>query len=389
MSIEAARVSSSHLPMLPRAGVRAPNLSAVETLPTSAGEVPAVLAGIEDQPTARALLGASAPAPLHAYLFLGPPGSGKHEAALAFAAVLLCPNGGCGGCGACQAALDCRHPDLVVVERSGAAISVEEAREIRSLAQRSPRLASRQVIVLSEFHLVDEAAPALLKTLEEPPATTVFLVLADALPARLATIASRCARVEFRPLDSAAIERRLVREGVDPAVALAAAAGAGGRLDRARLLVNDPGFGARQERWRRVPARLDGQGSTIHALGVELLAGIDELAEVVKAHQSDELNAARAAAEANGERSSVGRQAMEDRHRREQRRLRTDELRAGLAALQASYRNQLRATSPPGQVARVLACDAAIERASAALGRNPNEALLLQGLLVELDALRP
>lgn len=344
-----------------------------------------VLDAVPAQPQALAVLGPSVAAPVHAYLFLGPAGSGKEEAARAFAAALVCPDGGCGACASCRAALAGRHPDVVFVERQGAAISVDEARNVAALAQRAPREAARQVIVLGDFHLVDEAAPALLKTLEEPPSTTVFLVLADAMAAALATIASRCVRVEFRLFEENALEELLVAEGIERSTAAAAAAGAGGRLDRARLLAHDPGFAARQARWRAVPEKLDGTGATVAVLVNDLLEGADELVEVLKQRQAAELEAAREAAERVGERSIPGRQAIEDRHRREQRRVRTDELRAGLATLAATYRSRLRPNVPAREVATLLACGQAIDEVATLLVRNPNETLLLQSLLLSLD----
>ncbi|MDA8297831.1 MAG: DNA polymerase III subunit delta' [Actinomycetota bacterium] len=340
------------------------------------------------QGRARAVLEASLAAPVHAYLFVGPTGSGKREAARAFAAALVCPDGGCGSCASCHDVLAGRHPDVVVVERQGASISVDEARQVTSLAQRSPRHGGRQVVILADFHLVDEAAPALLKTIEEPPASTVFVILADALPPGLVTIASRCLRVEFRGLDEETLAALLVAEGSDPAAAATAAAAAGGRIDRARLLANDPGFAARQERWRTVPERLDGTGMTVAVLTEELLGSADELVVVVKARQEAELKDLAAAAERAGDRGVPGRQAIEDRHRREQRRVRTDELRAGLGTLVSAYRSQLRGSEPARETAALLACCGAIDTAAELLERNPNETLLLQSLLLALDAAR-
>ena len=281
-----------------------------------------------------------------------------------------------------------RHPDVVVVERRGAAILVDDARAVAAIAQRSPRSAPRQVLVLTDFHLVDEAAPALLKTIEEPPETTVFLVLADGLPASLTTIASRCLPVAFHAFSEDALEQRLIADGVAPDTATAAAAGAGGRLDRARLLASDTGFAARQERWRSVSERLDGTGASVAILTEELLAGSEELVEVLKARQAEELAAAQAAAEQAGERAVPGRQAIEDRHRREQRRVRTDELRAGLATLGATYRARLVPGVPAPELAGALACCGAIDDAARELVRNPNEALLIQDLLLRLDESR-
>ena len=93
-------------------------------------------------------LRSAAQQPVHAYLFVGPPGAGKVRAALAFAASVLCPRGGCGECDICSRTLNQTHPDLLNVEREGASISVEQAREIIRLALRSPVEGSRKVLVL-------------------------------------------------------------------------------------------------------------------------------------------------------------------------------------------------------------------------------------------------
>src|ERR1019366_6887422 len=207
-------------------------------------------------------------APLHAYLFIGPPGTGRRDASIAFAAALLCPSGGCGECTSCQEALALRHPDLAVIERAGASILVDQAREVARMALRTPRAARYQVLVLVDFDLVEKAAPALLKTIEEPPDTTVIVLIAETVPSQFVTIASRCVQVQFKPLDDEAIIEVLMREGVEVATATSVAEAAGGRLDRARLLARDPGFAERLQRWRSVPSRLDGTGATGRRAGL-------------------------------------------------------------------------------------------------------------------------
>jgi DNA polymerase-3 subunit delta' len=347
---------------------------------------PPVLDRVFGQEGAVALLAASSRAPVESYLFVGPSGSGKRDAALAFAAALVCPFGGCGTCSACSEALAERHPDVIVIERQGAAISVDDARAVTALAQRTPTAADRQVIILVDFHLVSQAAPALLKTIEESPPSTTFLVLAEHVPPSLVTVASRCLRVSFTRLSAEAVASALIADGVSEAAAKRAADGAAGRLDRARLLALDEGFVARQSRWKAVPERLDGSGATIAVLAAELLAAAEELVSVLKEQQSAELVALSEASANAGERRLAGRPTIEERHRREQRRVRADELRAGFAILAGAYRARL---ATPGlqarRVAALLGAIDAISAASAALVRNPNETLLVQNLLIALD----
>ncbi|MCA1842769.1 MAG: hypothetical protein LC792_06170, partial [Actinobacteria bacterium] len=322
-------------------------------------------------------------APVHAYLLVGPPGSGRRAAARGLAAALLCPRGGCGNCAVCRRVRAEAHPDLVVVERAGPFISVGQAREIQRLAMRTPNEADRKVLVLTDFHLVREAAGTLLKVVEEPPPSTVFVILSEHVPRELLTIASRCLRIDFSPVPAADVADWLVATGVARPLADEVAEAAGGRLDRALLLASDPGFSARREAWASVPRRLDGTGAAAAALAAELSTLLDQAVEgPLQARQAAEA----AEVDERGRRGDrgAGRREMVERHRRELRRLRTDELRFGLAALQHAYRDALVAGSHPRECVDAIA---AVHAAVEALASNPNETLLLQALLVRLPGL--
>ncbi|HTZ08522.1 MAG TPA: hypothetical protein VMB72_05580, partial [Acidimicrobiales bacterium] len=217
---------------------------------------PALFATVVGQADAVAQLRAAARRPVHAYLVTGPTGLGQRDLVRGFGAALLCPRGGCGACETCRRALAGIHPDLVEVERAGAALTVDDARTVVRLAQRRPLEGHRQVIVVPDLHLARVAAPVLLKTLEEPAGPTVFVLLAEVVPAELATVASRCVRVELRPLPEAAMVRWLESQGLGGALAAELAGAAGGSVERARLLAEDPGFAQRRARWRSVPERL-------------------------------------------------------------------------------------------------------------------------------------
>ena len=203
----------------------------------------ALFGAVVGQDRAVATLTAAADRPVHAYLFVGPAGTGKASAALGFAAALLCPSVPADGmCETCRRVLAGLHPDVVHVEREGASISIDTARDVARVATTSPVEGSRKVIVLHDFHLVRDTGPALLKTLEEPPDTTIFVVLAEYVPQDLVTIASRCVQVEFLALAPAQIVEALVGSGVAPEQAVVLAEASGGRLERARLLASDPQF---------------------------------------------------------------------------------------------------------------------------------------------------
>jgi DNA polymerase-3 subunit delta' len=347
--------------------------------------VGALWTDVVGQHAATSLLRASARNPVHAYLFVGPAGTGKRAAARSFAAALLCPDGGCGHCRDCRLALSGDHPDLHEVERVGAAINIEQAREIIRVAMMAPVEGRRKVLVLDEFHLLAPmAASALLKTIEEPGPSSVFCVLADEVPPELVTIASRCVRVEFHPIPDQLVAEVLIEAGAERDQAMAAARAAAGNLDRARLLVTDPALAARRDAFARVPLRLDGAGATVAAIVDELLGLIEAAAEPLAIRQAAEVAELEARVGQVGERGS-GRKVLEERHKRELRRHRTDELRAGLAALAGTYRDAL-AGGASRHPAEVIAALDALSTSFEALERNPNEPLLLQHLLLRLPA---
>jgi len=358
---------------------------------------PVLFAGVVGQERAVAQLLSAARHPVHAYLFHGPPGSGKRAAARGLAAALLCPDGGCGVCNSCRRALAGTHPDLVTVERSGASLEVDDAREIAARAQRRPLESARQVLLVPDVHLALKAAPALLKTVEEPPPSTVFVLLADDLSPGIATIVSRCVRVPFVPVPPAVVAAWLVGRGVDEPVAASVAASSGGNLDRARLLADDPGFQDRRRRWREVPDRLDGSGAAAVVVADELLGLVDGALAPLRAEHAAELAELEDQAEATGARGVPGRKAAEDRHKREERRWRADDLRMGLAELADVYRDRLVATvaaaGPPGSSGageerrRAAGHVDAVDRSAAALDRNVREDLLLESLMVELSGM--
>ena len=238
---------------------------------------------------------------------------------------------------------------------------------------------------LDEFHLLRPAGAALLlKTIEAPPPSTMFVICADFVPHELITISSRCAQIDFRAIAEGVISARLLTEGIGPLEAQAAAKAALGDLDRARLLAPDPGVAERRAAFVAVPTTVDGSGTVAMRLAAELLSMIDASAEPLAARHAAEVEALDARIKEFGERGS-GKKQLEDRHKRELRRQRTDELRGGLAAMAASYRDRLVAGTAPD--ARVMT-DAVhrIHAALDALERNPNERLLLEDLIWSLPA---
>lgn len=361
------------------------------TATTEERPAPALFADLVGQPAAVAAAVAAARHPVHAYLVVGPAGTGAAALVRGLAAALLCPAGGCGRCSTCRRVLAGAHPDLVEVQRTGPALRTDEARQVVMAAQRRPLEASRQVIVVPDVHLAATAVPALLKTVEEPPPATVLVLTAETVPPELATLASRCARLALRAVPDDVVIDWLVASGVTPDVAASAARAAGGSPARAQVLAGDPELAARQARWREVPDRLDGSGAAAAALAGELVSSVDAAATMLADGQRRQVEDLVAAAEAMGERAGSARRALEERHKREQRRWRADEWRAGLAVLAGAYRDRVVAAGD-GPGARLAARQAVsalelVEGAARALVRNPSERLLAEALLVRLSRL--
>ena len=342
--------------------------------------------GIVGQDRAVRELQAAVAAPVHAYLLVGPSGSGKRALARSFAAALLSEAGETDEERArhIQLALTERHPDLVIIEREGASIRADEARSVRDLANRKPIESDRKVLVLDEFHLViDSVGPILLKTIEEPPPGTFFVILADDIPSDLITIASRCVQIDLGPVADSDIVDHLVATGVAPDVAAEAVSAAAGDLRRAELLANDPRLALRRQAWFDVASRVDGRGHTVVGLVDNLLAMIDDATEPLKDRHAEEVAALEARVELYGERGS-GRKTLADQHKREMRRQRTDELRFGLAILARRYRDAVVTSDRPA--AYMDAIDA-LGALNEGLIRNPNERLQLQALFFRLPTL--
>jgi DNA polymerase-3 subunit delta' len=334
------------------------------------------------QPRAVDALRAAATAPVHAYLLVGPRGAGKRSLARAFAGALLA-EGRPDQDRHLALALAEEHPDLTIVERVGASISAEQADRIVDRASRSPVEGDRKVLVLDEFHLVaPSVGPKLLKTIEEPPSGTVFLVLAEEVTPDLVTIASRCVRITLGPVPRHDIVAALVAAGISPTAAEPAADASAGDLGRARVLATDERLALRRQAWFEVPDRLDGTGAAAAAAVEEVLALIDDAMAPLRAAHARELEELEERVARLGERGS-GRRDLADRHKREERRYRTDEVRFGLLTLARRYRDELAHAVRPGAEIEALA---AIQRTSEGLVRNPTERLQLQALFLTLGA---
>jgi DNA polymerase-3 subunit delta' len=241
-------------------------MSAAEIDHTPLGLKSEALAGAtEHQGRARVALSAAlAGEPSHAYLFRGPRGSGKRDAARSFAAEILAAAAADPEDARRRALLNpSPHPDLVWLAPTGAQHMVEEVRErvIRAAAYRPFEGGKRVFVVEAAEAMRDESQNALLKTLEEPPGFVHLILLSSEGEGLLETVASRCQTIDFAPLPAEVLEAQLAGAGVEagPDEIAAAARLAAGDLERARLLLSERGRELRAEAERCVGAALDGR----------------------------------------------------------------------------------------------------------------------------------
>jgi len=203
----------------------------------------------------------------HAWLFTGPPGSGRSNAALAFAAALHCESGGCGECKSCHEVAAGTHPDVQVTRTERLSIGVEEVRDLVRGSALTPIGGRWQILVVEDAdRLTESAANALLKAIEEPNARTVWLLCAPTVEDVLPTIRSRTRLVVLSTPSTTEVAAFLVdRDGVDADVATYAARASQGHIGRARALARDPDTRRRRDRVVAIPAGLRDLGACVRA----------------------------------------------------------------------------------------------------------------------------
>ena len=342
--------------------------------------------------------------PVHAYLFSGPVGSNVSDAVWAFAAALQCPNDGCGECEACRRVLSHVDPDVHVAERAGVSWRVDDLREIDRISRRRPLGPGYQVMIINDVDLTVSgaapSAPSLLKSLEEPPSRTVFLLTADDVPDALDTIISRCVEVKFQAMSGADIEEVLRRDGATDEAAASAARSAAGNLARARVLVRDPSLEYRLATWRSVPDRLMGPASGATQIAAEISQSIDAaMSPLQEMHAEDLMRRTREAKDV-GLRSVGNRKEIDAQFKREERRFRIEELKFGLSVLTGVYRDRMVDALSESQYSgestevragyRVESAMAALEMLMVTyerLSTNIDESLLLADLMLSLARL--
>lgn len=227
--------------------------------------------------------------PAHGWLITGPPGSGRSVAALAFAAALQCPHGGCGTCVVCSQVLQRTHPDVTVVSTEGMTLDIAKIRELVGIAQRHPGQSPWRVIMIEDAdRMAERTWNVLLKSLEEPPPRTMWLLNAPSADDVLPTIRSRCHVLHLRIPAPDVVAEYLVRtEQVDPAQGLALAHIAQCHIGVARRLARDPKARERRATVTNLAVTVQGLGDAMRAA-----AQIHELAETEAADAATERNAA-------------------------------------------------------------------------------------------------
>ena len=224
----------------------------------------------------------------HAWLFTGPPGSGRSNAAIAFAAALQCENGpdrvGCGHCHGCHTTLVGSHADVALVRTEKLSIGVDEVRDLVRKASLSPVGAGRQILIIEDAdRLTERAWNALLKAIEEPGERTVWMLCAPTLEDVLPTVVSRCRLVTLTTPTSPDVAAFLSRTlGVPDALASYAARASQGHIGRARALATDEATRNRRREVVLYPTKLTTLGACMQA-AANLVEVAKEEAEAITA----------------------------------------------------------------------------------------------------------
>lgn len=226
----------------------------------------------------------------HAWLFTGPPGSGRSNAALAFAAALVCKSAGCNDCIDCKTALAGTHADVELVKTEGLSIKIDEVRDLITRASWSPAVGNYRVVVIEDAdRLTESAANALLKVIEEPGLRTVWLLCAPSATDVLPTIRSRTRSLVLRTPSVAAVAALLEEEKFSSAMANFAARASQGHIGRARHLAKSEEARNRRQAILKISLLITDVASAFKAAQVLVEAAKAEAEEEAEKRDNAEL----------------------------------------------------------------------------------------------------
>ena len=226
----------------------------------------------------------------HAWLFTGPPGSGRSNAALAFAAALVCKSSGCNDCIDCKTALAGTHADVELVKTEGLSIKIDEVRDLITRASWSPAVGNYRIVVIEDAdRLTESAANALLKVIEEPGLRTVWLLCAPSATDVLPTIRSRTRSLVLRTPSVAAVAALLEEEKFSSAMANFAARASQGHIGRARHLAKSEDARTRRQAILKISLLITDVASAFKAAQVLVEAAKAEAEEEAEKRDDAEL----------------------------------------------------------------------------------------------------
>jgi DNA polymerase-3 subunit delta' len=338
----------------------------------------------------------------HAWIFTGPPGSGRSSAAIAFAEALVCKSNGCGNCNECITAKSGAHPDVEILRSEGLSIKIDEIRELLTRTAWAPSMGGWRVVVMEDAdRLTESAANALLKAIEEPGLRTVWLLCAPTLHDILPTIRSRCRHIQLHTPSNSDVAKFLIeKHQIAPKMADFAARVSQGHIGRARHLATNEEVRNRRSAILSIPAQLSSVASAYSAAQklVDLAnAESDAITEALDEKEYEELSTAL------GKGGGKALKELEKEQKSRSTRITRDTLDGALLDLATFYRDvllvqaghsdtlinaelsdQINKIANNSQSQRTLAKINAIMKARENLQRNGAPLLVMEALMCEL-----
>lgn len=338
----------------------------------------------------------------HAWIFTGPPGSGRSSAAIAFAQALVCKQKGCGTCNECVTAKSGAHPDIEILKSEGLSIKIDEIRELLTRTAWAPSMGGWRVVVMEDAdRLTESAANALLKAIEEPGLRTVWLLCAPTLHDILPTIRSRCRHIQLHTPSNNDVAKFLIeKHQISPKMADFAARVSQGHIGRARHLATNEDVRNRRNAILSIPSQLNSI-SAAYAAAAKLVdlanAESDAISEALDEKEYEELSTAL------GKGNNKALKELEKEQKSRATRITRDTLDGALLDLATFYRDvilvqagndgslinaeledQINKMAANTQSQRTLAKMDAIMKSRESLQRNGAPLLVMEALMCEL-----